>query len=87
MSKGLYYSMPDRMNCHFTRSSRNLRRIEYSNASYMPIKNEVKAWQKIIPHAVDYQYYSAAQIMKFDDNELQKYFSELAESETSIFGE
>ncbi|MBE7711211.1 MAG: hypothetical protein E7Z92_03620 [Cyanobacteria bacterium SIG31] len=85
MINGIYYSMPERMTYAFTRSPKNVRRIEHGNATYKPVNDNSNLWLKNVPHVVDYQYYSTAQKMEFNETELQKYFSELAKRETSIF--
>ena len=84
MINGTYYSMPERMTYAFTRSPKNVRRIEFANASYMPANEGANLWKKIIPHVVDYQYFAAAQKMEFNETELQEYFSELAKKDISI---
>ena len=81
MTKGMYYSMPNRMNYIFERLPKNVRRVKYANAFYMQRKEDGR-WTKLVQQAADYQYASSHEnIMDFSESKLQDMFIKLAEKD------
>lgn len=87
MTKGMYYSMPCRMNYIFERLPRNARRVKYANAFYMQRKEDNR-WTKLVLKSPDYQYASSLEnIMDYSESKLHDMFIKLAEKDTVFFNE
>ena len=85
MTEGMYYDTLSRITVNFERKPRNIRRITYANASYMPTSVSDDVWIKIVPNKVDYQYTTSLNKLEFKDTELEKLFSELAKLNVTFF--
>ena len=79
------YRQPSSLNINFSRSDRNLRRIRFANASYMPSTEYENVWNRIKDRGYEYQYFSSADSMVFDKTDLQVFLMELAKRDTSFF--
>lgn len=82
-----FYCEPSSLNINFSRSDRNLRRIQFANANYMPSTEYENVWNRIKDRGFEYIYFSSADSMVFDKNDLQVFLMELAKRDTSFYAE
>lgn len=86
MVKGCCYNN-DYVSVEFERNNRNVRRISYGNAFYMPFAKDNNIWERMVINENDHTYYTAAQHMDFCENELQTFFMQLAKKNTALLAE